>query len=422
MKIAKKVAPKKSRKPQPPKSRHFCITTFETKNYNYWKYLDLDDLKIRYFVYQLERASTGKVHVQGYIEFYDQVRLSQVKSRLDDQGLHAESRKGSRVQARDYCMKDGGAWYDSHYPEWETHGSRIEGSECIELGTFKSTQGHRTDLDQMTEKINSGATEYEIFKSCPSQYLKYSTGCRRARALIQSKMVNQYIPNLKVHVIYGDTRSGKTREVLERCGYENVFVPIYSESASKFWFDGYDGQKVLLINEFYGQARTSMMQQLLDHYRMRIESKGNMVISNWDTIYITSNCHPKDWYSGWANIPVEVMDSFVERISTITHKKRPKRLMKKIWDDIPSFGKKKQLRMKKRGSSITPATSEPQTSAIIEELRGLASGRLDPEDVRRSRLERLASMYPVMRRADTQQAPGPAPVRCPNVRVGDVAK
>lgn len=345
----------KSGKKQPPKFRNFCITTFETKMFKLWKELDLQDLRIRYFCYQLETTCAGLVHLQAYIELYDQIRLTQLKSRLGDHTLHAEPRKGTRAQARDYCLKDGSSWFSVNYPEWESHGHRIPGTDSVELGTFRSRQGHRTDLDQVADAISDGKTELEIFEDCPSQYLKFSTGIRRARALKMQSRVNRYIPNLKVHVLYGDSRSGKNRHVFDAHGPENVYVPTWSESANKFWFDGYDGQKVLMINEFYGQVRTNIMQELLDHYRIQVEKKGCTTVSNWDTIYITSNCHPREWYSHWANVPEKVKQSFIERITTITFKpsRSPSR---KTWDDCKP--------LEGEAPSTTLATSEPEPSQV----------------------------------------------------------
>lgn len=341
---------------RPNKFRHHVITTFVTKNFLVWALLDLADVGIRYASFQLELSPSGRLHLQAYFEFYDALRISQVKARLNDNTLHSEKRKGTREQARDYTMKDDSPWYETNYPEWNEHGGRIPGTTPVTLGAFRSKQGQRTDMDQVTDLIKDGASELDLFESCPSQYLKYSTGIRRARALYARKRCNKYKP-IDVHVIYGPTRSGKTRFVYDRHGPQNVYIPTYSASANKFWFDGYDGQKVLLINEFYGQARTSVMQELLDHYRIQVETKGGTTVSNWDHIYITSNCHPDDWYTGWSTIPDAVRDSFCERIKTVTQLKNKKGKITKTWSDCPSL-----IKTKSGGApSITPTTYVPRT-------------------------------------------------------------
>lgn len=340
-----------------PRYRHHVITTFNTKVYKLWKKLDIADKQIRYISYQLEMTAAGRLHVQAYVEFYDAVRLTQCKERLGDNSLHSEQRKGPRTAAKDYTQKDGSAYFQVNYPEWSTHGGRVIGTDVVQMGTFRTKQGQRTDLAQVEDLIKDGASELDIFETCAPQYLKYANNIRKARGLMARKRCNQWMP-IDVHVVWGDTRSGKTRSVYDRHGPDNVYIPTYSESANKFWFDGYDGQKVLLINEFYGQCRTSIMQELLDNYRIQVETKGGTTVSNWDTIYITSNCHPKEWYSHWASVPQKVEDSFIERIKTITHLLRSKSSSRKTWEDIPELGQS-------GGPSITPRTSVPRTPRAI---------------------------------------------------------
>lgn len=66
----------------------------------------------RYVVWQRERGENGTPHIQGYIELHNPVRLSAMKLWLPS--AHFEVRRGTREQARAYCMKedtrDAGPW------------------------------------------------------------------------------------------------------------------------------------------------------------------------------------------------------------------------------------------------------------------------------------------------------------------------
>lgn len=69
---------------------------------------DIDDIlpdhaDIRYVVWQRERGAEGTEHWQGYVEFDKPMRLAAVKLWLPT--AHFEPRRGTRDQARDYCMK-----------------------------------------------------------------------------------------------------------------------------------------------------------------------------------------------------------------------------------------------------------------------------------------------------------------------------
>lgn len=88
---------------------------------------------VRYCVYQHELCpTTAQDHWQGYIEFTEPMRLEAVKRIFDDRTLHLEVRRGTRDQARAYCMKE-----DTRFP----------GDEPIEYGDWERSQGERVDLD-----------------------------------------------------------------------------------------------------------------------------------------------------------------------------------------------------------------------------------------------------------------------------------
>lgn len=62
---------------------------------------------IRYVCWQLERApDTGRLHLQGYVEFFKPQRLRAAQQALRAPTAHLEKRRGTRDQARDYCRKE----------------------------------------------------------------------------------------------------------------------------------------------------------------------------------------------------------------------------------------------------------------------------------------------------------------------------
>ena len=84
------------------------------------------------------------------------------------------------------------------------------------------------------------------------------------------------------------------------------------------WWDGYDGEEILLIDDFYGQVQVARMLHLLRGYQCRLPIKGGFTYAQWQKVYITSNNPPHEWYMKWEKIPLEVQDAFFARITTIT--------------------------------------------------------------------------------------------------------
>lgn len=343
MSLAKKYWPDyKNLKPEVeiPKPKNQCRKQCRRVCFTHWDldlYSQLPDIydsnrdRIRFIIYQGEMAKTGRKHLQGYMEFYRAFDYSVIKQMLRSNTVHLEPAKADAKKNISYCTKSETSLKD--YPP-------------VQRGE-PAKKGSRTDLHIIANCIKDGKSLQYITENYPREYIKYSNGIHKLFAMHHSRRRNAYIPNLKVHVIYGDSGAGKTSYVHKRHGHQNVYAPIWN--GDKWWFSQYSGQKVLLINEFYGQCRTSVFQNLTDVYRLAVETKGGEVTSNWDTIYITSNCHPKDWYNGYENVPDAVEQSIIRRISSITFLESKKK-ERYSWDNIKSLSEVEE-------SSITSSTS-----------------------------------------------------------------
>jgi hypothetical protein len=276
------------------RSRAFCLTTFNPVKYEEWKTLDVVDNNIKYFVYQLEETKEGKKHVQGYIEFINAIgTINHIKNILQDQTVHLEVRRGTRDQARSYCMK--------------------KESQCnapIELGKWTG-QGQRSDIRAMYKLLKQGRTPAEVCEIMPSTYFKYHKAVDKVYNSIQAKQEGKYYP-VEVHVLYGDAGAGKTRYVYDTHGIENVYR-LCQGNAGNVWYDGYSGQDVLLIDDYYGWLKYSTFLQTIDNYRIRLSVKGGTTYSRWTKVYITSNVHPVHWYKNQGMTP-----AMSRRFKTIT--------------------------------------------------------------------------------------------------------
>lgn len=100
-----------------PKAKYWCFTCNFTGKMlleDSEHHIDyaLDDIlkwmpKSTYAVFQTEMGEAGNMHIQGYIEFSQQVRLSHLRANWKWVSQpHWEIRKGTQKQAIDYCQKD----------------------------------------------------------------------------------------------------------------------------------------------------------------------------------------------------------------------------------------------------------------------------------------------------------------------------
>lgn len=233
---------------------------------------------VQYLVYQSERGENGTLHYQGYLETSRRVRLDQLK--LIDSGIHWEVRRGTQAQAITYSTKCD---------------TRVDGP--WEYGTKRTTnQGRRRDLEAVAERIQSGQSFEVISDEFPAESLQFRRSimdaCREQR---RSQWRRTLRPNLEVNVIYGDAGTGKTRSVYDTEGIENIYTLTECHNGN-VWFDGYDYEPILLIDDFRGWIKFTMLLKLLDIYPIKLPIKGSYEYAAWSKVYITSNHPIEEWY------------------------------------------------------------------------------------------------------------------------------
>lgn len=273
-------------------ARRWCFTSFETD-----KELQFNN-SVKYAVFQVEQApDTGREHYQGYVEFTSPWRLARVKKLLGS-GVHCEVARGNRNQCRDYCMKT------------ET---RVSGP--FEFGEWvESKQGERTDLAAVYDAIKEGKDESEVLDLYPKEYIKFCRGIREATFVLNKKNAKDVRrTSMECTVYWGASGSGKTRRVHDRCK-PNELYSITRDGGSQIWWDGYEGESTLLLDDFYGWISWGFMLRLLDIYPLRLPIKGGHTWARWTRIYITSNLPWHDWYTDTERKDAKALERRITRI------------------------------------------------------------------------------------------------------------
>lgn len=273
-----------------PNSRSYCFT--------YWKMpelindylLKLKQLpKCRYVIAQLEESKEKNTHIQGYIEFTDKVSMKPIKKIMP--GIHLEPRKGSRDQARNYCLK-----------------SESQLAPPIEYGDFSTGgQGKRNDITHLKEVISSGKKLKDVvWEDC-----KNYQNIRIAEKLVQYNQKSRD-PNKppEIRWYWGCTGAGKTKSVYDEFSPDDI----YSSSQYKWW-DGYEQHKCILIDDMRKDyCKFHVLLKLLDRYPHQVQIKGSTAQINSPVIIITSAFHPSELWCGREDI-----NQLLRRINVIKH-------------------------------------------------------------------------------------------------------
>lgn len=236
------------------KARHWCFTSYLNE-------LETDEVSVRYLIYGREVCpKTGRKHLQGYAEFKNPIRMAAAQKAIGDEVCHMGIRWSTRDKAREYCMKD---------------------KNFSEFGQWISGQGHRSDLDEVVESMRNGKRLTEIIYDDPKTYCHYRNGLRDVQAIVDKKTAKEF-RKVEVIVLSGPTGCGKTRQAMEEATYK-------VEGWNMKWWDGYDGDKVICIDEYNNDENITKMLNILDGYTLRLDVKGTSTYALWDKVYITTN-------------------------------------------------------------------------------------------------------------------------------------
>lgn len=145
-------------------SRNYVFTCFD----EHWHAPDPLDEKVRYVVYQLESSpTTDRRHLQGYVELTTSMRLKAVQKLLClPVDTHMEARRGTRDEARAYCMKEATRVPGSESGPWE-HGKWITGTSGNATAGCKTEAFIEYVTDPTTWK-DEGVTKHALITMFPS--------------------------------------------------------------------------------------------------------------------------------------------------------------------------------------------------------------------------------------------------------------
>jgi len=279
----------------------------------------IDEMKERlaqeteYSIFGEELTEKGELHLQGYSHLKNAKTFSAFKKLLD-KTISLRVSLGSAENNRVYCSKG-----DQPKKEWEElkeNGPNYGKNAIVWSCGIMPVQGIRTDIHALRDACETAVALSDIITDdnvvVPlAKYQRFAQMVHTAALKLRTREFRK----LQVIVHWGKTGTNKTRIPYEMGAF--VWEPSTPE-----WWDGYDGEEILLIDEFYGQLKPARLLHLLDGYQQRLPIKGGFTYANWTTVYITSNVPPESWYK---DIPEEVKIALARRITRIEEfsKKRP---------------------------------------------------------------------------------------------------
>lgn len=228
---------------------------------------------------------TKKEHLQGYTEFIKKTRVTAVRKLflIKEQAFHMEARKGTPLEAAEYCKKD------KNFKEYGVITGPGQG------------QGKRSDLTSAMGMVKSGMPMLEIAETIPGTWSRN----HKALSLYKQLLVNKRDKHTICVVLYGASNAGKT----------NMIKDLYPDACwitkgvSGVWYDNYNQEEVVVYDEFKGWMPFTMFKRIVDASPLNMDAKGSHRVFNSKIVIFLSNKPPQEWW----DLPDEVDKQALEK-------------------------------------------------------------------------------------------------------------
>nr|QNS29815.1 rep protein [Goose circovirus] len=227
------------------------------------EFCNLDNCKFA-IVGEEKGEREGTPHLQGFLSLRKNAKAAALEEKLGGRAWLSRAR-GSDEDNEEYCSKE---------------------STYLRVGG-PNRKGRSSDLSDAASDVLAGLPITDVARKYPTTYVMFGRGLERLRQLIVETARDW---KTEVIVLIGRPGSGKSRYAFEFPAREK-----YYKSRGKWW-DGYNGQDVVVMDDFYGWLPYDDLLRICDRYPLRVEYKGGMTQFVSKTLIITSNREPRDWY------------------------------------------------------------------------------------------------------------------------------
>lgn len=191
-------------------------------------------------------------------------------------------------------------------------------SEVV-ININNASQGKRSDLKDAIETLKASGLK-AVAQGHEASFVRYNRGFKELQQMWDRPGVSAWKPGDFREVIYiwGPSGTGKTKLVVDECGYGDLWMSP-TEFTSNNYFGDYAGHKYALFDDFRGSClKFATFLRYIDRYPVIAWVKG--AHEKWvpERIYITSVFHWSNLYKS-TELGSEPLEQLKRRITKVIH-------------------------------------------------------------------------------------------------------
>lgn len=271
---------------------------------------------LRYVVYSREIGSHE--HFQGYLELDTPLTYDALHDWEGLEGAHFEKRRGTAKQADHYCRKPVDGCVCQHCEDERAAPTHLEGPWS--MGEM-SHQGTRADLLEVKRELDRGTPLKRIADEFFPEWVRFG------KSFTEFKRQHTRPRDFKsiCIVLVGPSGTGKSRTAITLASYLGSVYVTPAKKGSGLYFDDYDGQDVLLLDEFDGSNMPpTFFNLLVDRYECTLPchgGAGHQMVSKF--VIIGTNYLPKFWWKRRSPVQLKQTMRRIDALIPMFHREAP---------------------------------------------------------------------------------------------------
>ncbi|SCH18495.1 Putative viral replication protein [uncultured Clostridium sp.] len=239
----------------------------------------LDSMKTIYYCISEEIAKTGTEHIHVFVYTKSPIKFATIQNRFPT--AHILFSRGSIAENREYVSKTG-KWEGTEKAKTSVKGS------FYESGDVPTEAANMSYSEKILAAIKAGKSNAEIIDDYPSaMYRIRDMDAYRQEVLKETK--GKEIRDITVTYLYGKPGSRKIQHIYDRHDIREVFRISANGNGKELMFDDYDGDKVLVLEDFYSQISINELIKYLDGYPLYLRARYVNRVACYTDVYLVSD-------------------------------------------------------------------------------------------------------------------------------------